>query len=71
MAYINDILIYNDNLKDHQKHIWAVLQALQEAGLQLDMNKCKFYKIKVLYLDLIILINGICMNLAKIKIIIE
>ena len=70
-AYIDDILIYSDNLKDHRKHVQAVLQALQEAGLQLNVDKCEFYKTKILYLDLIISTDDIHMNSAKIKTILK
>ena len=58
-AYIDDILIYSDNLAKYCKYIKLVLEALYKASLQLDVNKCKFYKIKVLYFGLIISTNGI------------
>jgi len=32
-AYINDILIYSNNLAKYQKYIKLVLQALRRAGL--------------------------------------
>ena len=58
-AYINNILIYSDNLTKHRKHIELVLEVLYKASLQLDINKCEFYKTEVLYFRLIILINGV------------
>ena len=58
-VYINNILIYSDNLTEHQKHIKFVLEALCGAGLQLNIDKYKFHKTEVLYLGLIILINSI------------
>ena len=58
-AYINNILIYSNNLTKHRKHIKLVLKALYKASLQLDVNKYKFYKTEVLYLRLIILINSV------------
>ena len=53
-AYINNILVYSNSMAKHQKHVKLVLQALHKAGLQLDVDKCKFYKTEVLYLGLII-----------------
>jgi len=47
------------------------LQALRGAGLQLDINKCKFYKIKVLYLGFIISTDSIQMDPKKIKAIVN
>ena len=32
-AYLDDILIYNNSLKEHQKHVKLILQALKIAGL--------------------------------------
>jgi hypothetical protein len=42
-AYLDDILIYSDNLKDHQDHVLKVLKALSEAGLHLKPEKCEFH----------------------------
>jgi hypothetical protein len=40
IAYLNDILIYSDNLDNHRKHILKGLEALSEAGLYLNsINK--------------------------------
>ena len=58
-AYINDILIYSDNLTKHQKYIKLILEALRGASLQLDIDKYEFYKIEVLYLRLIISIDSV------------
>ena len=58
-AYINNILVYSNNLVKYQKYINFVLEALKGAGLQLDIDKCEFHKTEVLYLGLVILIDGI------------
>ena len=70
-AYINDILIYSDNLTKHRKYIKLILEALRGAGLQLDIDKCEFYKIEVLYLRLIISIDSIRIDPKKVKVIIN
>ncbi|CEJ95270.1 Putative Pol-like protein [[Torrubiella] hemipterigena] len=54
-AYIDDILIYSDGtLDDHREKVKKVLKRLQEAGLQVDIDKCKFEAISVKYLRFII-----------------
>ena len=65
-AYINDILIYSNILKEHWEHVNLVLNTLTAAGLHLDINKCQFKTQEVIYLDLIINTTGICMNLSKV-----
>lgn len=70
-AYIDDVLIYSDDLATHKRHVNLVLGALNEAGLQLDIDKCEFHKTEVLYLGLIITTNGIRMDPKKIKAILD
>lgn len=54
-AYLDDTLIYSDgSLEDHRRKVKLVLQRLQEAGLQLDINKCEFECKSVKYLGFII-----------------
>ena len=46
-SYIDDILIYSNDLQSHRGHVHAVLQALKEAGLHCNFKKCKFEVSKV------------------------
>ena len=64
-------MIYSDNLTEYWKHVDLVLEALRGAGLQLDIDKCEFYKTEVLYLGLIISIDGVQMDSKKIEAIIN
>jgi len=57
--YINNILVYSNNLTKYKKYINFILKALYKANLQLNINKCEFYKTEVLYFRLIISINSI------------
>jgi len=68
-AYIDDVLIYSDgSLKDHRKKVKKVLLRLQEAGLQVDINKCEFETRSVKYLGFIIdARKGIRIDPKKIK----
>jgi len=43
LVYINNILIYlSRSKKQHWEHVYKVLQWLQDTGLQVNINKCKF-----------------------------
>ncbi len=70
-VYLNNILIYFDNKLEHEIHVKLILWKLQEADLQMNIIKCKFYIIQVLYLELIIIIKEIKINSSKINIIVN
>ena len=53
-AYMDDILVYSQTLKEHWKHIKLVLSQLQDASLQVDISKYDFEVHQVKYLSLII-----------------
>jgi len=44
IAYLDDILIYSNNLKEYVEHIKIVLIYLRNARLRLELDKCEFYK---------------------------
>src|SRR5579859_4022288 len=71
--YIDDILIFSSgSLTDHREKVKKVLQYLWEAGLQLDIGKCKFEVKMVRYLGFIIEAGiGISIEPEKVKVIIE
>jgi hypothetical protein len=39
-AYLDDILIYSDSLKEHKIHIHQVLKTLEQAEILLQTEKC-------------------------------
>ena len=53
-AYVDNILVYSQTLKEHQKYVKLVLSRLQDARLQVDISKCDFEVHQVKYLGLII-----------------
>ena len=67
VAYLNNILIYSDNLKDHQKHIMDVLEQLFVRQLRYKSEKYKFYQKKVEFLGFIVEINGIQIDPEKVR----
>jgi hypothetical protein len=70
-AYIDDILVYSDTLAKHKRHVRLVLKAMEEAGLQLDVDKSEFHKSEVTYLGYVISTNGIRIDPNKIRTIIN
>ena len=66
-AYLDDILIYSENEKDHDEQVLKVLLVMREKGLQLDIDKCEFGVTKIKYLGLIISTEGISMDPEKVE----
>jgi hypothetical protein len=65
IVYINNILVYSNNLLEYKKYIKKILYVLQ------DIKKYEFEVIKVIYLGLILSIENVRIDPAKIKYIID
>lgn len=68
-AYVDDILVYSSGSKEqHREYVCKVLQRLQDAGLQVDIDKCEFEVQSTKYLGFIIEAGkGLRMDPAKVK----
>ena len=68
-AYLDDILIYSDDILSHHEHVNKVLQRLRDAGLQADIRKCEFKVTRTKYLGFIISTDGIKVDPEKTEVI--
>ncbi len=68
-VYVNNILIFtNELLHQHRNHVQKILLQLQEAGLQIDIDKCEFEVKSTKYLKFILKVRkSIQMNPQKMK----
>ena len=71
ITYLDDILIYSENKKNHEKHVKKVLRRFQEKNLYFKSEKYKFHKQQVEYLEYIVMTEKLEMNSEKIKVIIK
>jgi hypothetical protein len=71
IAYLDDILIYSDNLKQHYQHVEMVLRRVEEVRLTLKASKCEFHTNKIEYLGYIISPTGIEMDPEKVQAVAE
>ena len=69
VIYLNDILIYSNNMSEHHQHVKEVLKCLHKAGLYAKAEKCEFHSELVEYLEYILFPSGLTMSDDKIKII--
>ncbi len=65
MVYLDDILIFSKNLKEHREITKRVLQRLRENNLFLKAEKCEFEVLETEYLGVIISENSIRMDPVK------
>ena len=69
MIYLDDILIYSNNMSKHHQHVKEVLKHLHKAGLYAKAEKCEFHSESVEYLEYILSSSGLTMSDDKVKII--
>ena len=71
VCYLDDILIYSENLEDHHQQVRQVLTKLYDAGLYVKPEKCEFSANKTTFLGFVISQNGIEMDPEKVSAIME
>ncbi|GJW33263.1 putative reverse transcriptase domain-containing protein [Tanacetum coccineum] len=67
IVFIDDILIYSKNKKEHEEHLKAILELLKKEELYAKFSKCEFWIPKVQFLGHVIDSQGIHMDPAKIE----
>ena len=67
IVYLNDILIYSKNKKQHHEHVKKVLKKIQRIGFFVKSKKCAWNVTEVEFLKHIIITERIRMNPKKIK----
>ena len=67
IIYLDDILIFSKTRKKYIRYINKIIRKLKKTELQININKLEFYIIKIKYLNLIILIDGMIINLDKVQ----
>jgi len=69
VIYLDNILIYSNNMSEHHRHMKEVLKCLRKAGFYAKAEKCEFHSESVKYLGYILSSSGLTMSDDKIKII--
>ena len=67
VCYLDEILIYSDNLQDHRTQVKAVLEKLHVAGLFVKPMKCEFEANNTTFLGFVISQQGIEMDPEKVS----
>ncbi|GJT21663.1 putative reverse transcriptase domain-containing protein [Tanacetum coccineum] len=67
IVFIDDILIYSKDEKEHEEHLKAILEFLKKEKLYAKFSKCEFWIPKVQFLGHVIDNRGIHVDPAKIE----
>jgi hypothetical protein len=71
IVYLDNILIYSDNMSQHKKHVKEVLCRLQKHGLYANAGKCEFHRDSVEYLRYILTSDRLHMAKDKVQTILD
>ena len=66
VIYMDDLLIYSDNDKDHEERTKQVLQQMKELDLYLKLEKCSFNVSEVEYFGMIVKPGSLAMDPVKV-----
>ena len=58
VAYLDDILIFGRNFKEHKRNVRTVIRCLRKKGIKLNPKKCCFFRKEVRYLGRLVSKNG-------------
>jgi hypothetical protein len=67
VVFIDDILIYSKNRKDHERHLRIVLGRLRAHQLYAKLSKCEFWLEKIAFLGHILTAEGIEVDPSKVE----
>ena len=69
--YVNDISVYSKTENEHLAHLRKVFEKFHYAGMKLKPPKCKFFKLHIEYLGILISSTGIYPLEQKIQAILD
>ena len=67
IIYLDDIIVFSDDPKEHLTRLRGVFAKLAKAGLRLKPSKCEFFKTKITYLGHIVSSKGIETDPKKVE----
>jgi hypothetical protein len=67
VVFIDDILVYSEDEKDHEEHLRIVLTRLRDHKLYAKFSKCEFWLKKVPFLGHILLENRVSVDPSKVQ----
>ena len=66
MVFIDDILIYSKDEKEHERHLRLIMEKLREHKLYAKFSKCEFWLKEVGFLGHIVSAKGVAVDPSKV-----
>lgn len=66
-VYIDDIIIFSKDEKEHSEHIDTIFDTLTKANMKVQVDKCEFFKKQVEFLGFVVSSDGISTNPSKVQ----
>jgi hypothetical protein len=67
VVFIDDILVYSKNKKEHAEHLRIVLSRLREHQLYAKFSKCEFWLNEVPFLGHVLSAEGVAVDPGKVR----
>jgi len=67
VVYLDDILIYSNDIMQHQSHVKEILKWLCKLWLYAKAEKCEFHSDSIEYLGYVLSLSGLTMSNTKVK----
>lgn len=67
VIYLDDILIFSNNIEEHHHVVRDVLQRLKNHGLYVKLSKCEFHRTSVEFLGMVVSAQGLEMCADKVQ----
>jgi hypothetical protein len=71
VVFIDDILIYSNDDKEHEQHLRLIMEKLREHNLYVKFSKCEFWLNKVGFIGHILSTEGVAVDPSKVASITE
>lgn len=71
LVFFDDILVYSKSEEEHHEHVRKVLEVLRQHKLYAKRSKCTFFTPQIEYLGFVVTQDGITVDPAKVKDILE
>ena len=71
VVFIDDVIVYSKSREEHEQHLRTPLQLLCGNQLYAKLSECEFWLEQVVFLRHIISKEGLAVDLAKIKVVVN